>query len=224
MTRFWIAFSLAAACHSASEKPRDTTPQVAPAPVGSATSPATIPQAAPDGRDLPAPLYAGMFVDGATFEFTLYAYKVDKYGERHAIKNTGNRVQCFIHDLVFLHESKALSARLTCDEPSPLNGVMFAARDGFWWYDERRYLAGGFVMDQSTKVFDREPTEIDSMEGRSYSVKRDKDGAWCWSESFDRPWTSQGMCFANGHLVSGWAANEATAKSKGDYIEFKLAK
>jgi hypothetical protein len=79
-------------------------------------------------------------------------------------------------------------------------------------------------MDASTKLFDREPTEVSSTDERSYSVTRDQDGAWCWSESFDQPWESQGLCFADGHIVSGWAANEATAKKKGDYVDFKLAR
>lgn len=171
---------------------------------------------------MPGPLYAGMFVDGATFEYELHAYKVDKLGDRHG--GSAKHVKCFIHDLVVMRESKALSARLTCDEPGPLDGIMFAKRDGFWWYDEKRYLGGGFVMDDSTRVFDREPKEVESTDERSYSVKHEEDGSWCWSESFDRPWTSQGLCFADGKLVSGWAANEATAKQKGDYIVFKLAK
>jgi hypothetical protein len=223
MSRLSIALSLVAACHSTSEKPPDTPASVAAVPAGSATSPAMVPHPAPDGRDLPAPLYAGMFVDGATFEYTLHAYKVEKLGERHATKDDEKRVKCHIHDLVFMHELKALSARLTCDVRGPLNGVMFAASGGFWWYDEQRYLAGGFVMDESTKVFGRTPKESGYSDQRLSSVERDKDGAWCWSESFDRPWTSQGLCFANGQLVSGWAANEATAKANGDYVEFKLA-
>ena len=61
-------------------------------------------------------------------------------------------------------------------------------------------------------------------DGRTYSVTRESDDRWCWSESFDHPWTSQGLCFADGHIVSGWAANNATAKTRGDYIEFRLAK
>src|SRR5439155_19090118 len=146
------------------------------------------------------------------FEYTIYSYKVDKSGERHSTKDSNKREKCFVHELVFMDESKALSATLSCDDEGPWNGVMFAARSGFWWYDKRRYLGGGFVMDGSTKVFDREPKEIDFSDARSYSVKRE-NGRWCWTESFGGPpWTSQGLCFADGHIVSGWAANEPTAK------------
>lgn len=231
MTRFALGLTLvlAAACRSAPEQRRATAAPVV-AQAGSAAPPATMPatpRAAPDGRDLPAPLYAGMFIDGATFDYTVYAYKVDQLGERHATKDTPQRVRCVIRELVFMQESKSLSARLICDDEGPWNGVMFAARDGFWWYDEQRYLAGGFVMNADTKVFDREPKVTASMpdpDGRTYSVTRESDDRWCWSESFDHPWTSQGLCFADGHIVSGWAANNATAKTRGDYIEFRLAK
>src|SRR5207253_2239835 len=161
MTRLGIALVLATACNKAPEKPTETTAPITAhaAPVApAAPSPAT-PVVAPDGHDLPAPLYAGMFVDGATFEYTIYSYKVDKSGERNPTKDSNKRETCFVHELVFMHESKALSATLSCDDEGPWNGVMFAARSGFWWYDKRRYLGGGFVMDASTKVFDREPTE-----------------------------------------------------------------
>jgi hypothetical protein len=208
MTRIWTVLFVAA-CGNAT--PRQA-PSVAPPP-----------EPTPSGHDdLVAPLYAGMFVDGATFEYTVYAYKVDKYGTRHDAQT--KQVTCFIHDLVFMHQLQLRSARLTCDEPGPLNGVMFAGRDGFWWCDEQRYLAGGFVPDPSTRIFDREPKEIESMDDRLYSVRREEDGAWCWSESFSRPWTSQGLCLAGGRIVSGWAANQATDTTSGDYIEFELAR
>lgn len=201
------------ACTRPSQKPAEpSTPAAAPA----SSAPSTAGQ-----DDRLGALYAGMFSKGATFEYELSAYKVDEMGDRSG--PVSKHVSCRVTDVVVMHESNALSARLACDEPGPLEGVMFATDDGFWWYDRERYAGGGFVMDGSTKIFDREPRQIESSEDRMYSVQHEPDGRWCWSESFDRPWTRQGLCFAGGKLVSGWAATEASANQKGDYIEFRLA-
>ena len=220
MTRATI-FVFVACCHTAPQTSDQGNDPGTGALAGSAPSPRTS-ATAPDGHDLPAPLYSRMFVDDATFDYAVNAYKVDRHGERHLA--TKKRVHCRIADVVFMHELRALSATLSCDEPGPWCGVMFAGGAGFWWYDEQRFLAGGFVLDESTKVFDREPKEVQSIEPRTYAVARGEDGAWCWRESFGfPPWTGQGLCFADGRLVSGWASNEPTATAKGEYIEFKLA-
>lgn len=216
MTRLMFVV-LVAGCSHPQKQPPEPIAAAAPAPASAAT-----PTATTSSTDTPAPLYAGMFVDGASFEYELHAYKVDKLGDRHG--GAAKHVTCFVRDVLVMHESKALSARLVCDEPGPLNGVMFSTRDGFWWYDLERYTGGGFVMDDSTKVFDREPKVVESSDARLSAVEHEQDGSWCWSESFERTWTSQGLCFADGKLISGWAANQATAKQKGDYLEFRLAK
>src|SRR5690349_16759508 len=66
---------LVAACSSsAPEKPT-------PTPSAPVTREAPPTEAAPKGPDVP-PLVAGMFVDGASFDYTIHAYKVDKLGER----------------------------------------------------------------------------------------------------------------------------------------------
>jgi hypothetical protein len=123
-----------------------------------------------------------------------------------------------------MHELNALSAQMTCDERSPLEGIMFATREGFWWYDTQRYLAGGFTLDESTKLFEREPKAFHNDAPGVKTVEQDKQGAWCWYERFERPpWQGQGLCFKDGRLISGWADHPAQGKTKGDYIELELA-
>jgi hypothetical protein len=184
-------------------------------------------------QTVPAPLYAGMFVEGAKLRYELVGHSSraddqDPNADAHGNVNEHDRqiMTCTVGKVERLQD--AVAAPLECDVDIGVpvggagpSGVYVATAAGLWRFgsiEEVKLEA----LTAETAILPAAPSERQSGSEQSGVVRRLTRGAgdsWCASHTYsggDEAGTR--LCFARGVLVSGYAYWAGGSSREVEYV------
>jgi hypothetical protein len=172
----------------------------------------------------PAPLYAGMFVEGAKLRYELVTQSSQVDDQDTKADTTTSTMTCTIEKVEKIPD--ALVAHVACDaevgvpirDASPA-GIYVATAEGLWRVDSMSAVETA-ARARATVMIPSSPRERHSdSETQSESLYRGSGDEWCWSKS-----SSSGddadttMCFSHGLLVTGSATWAGGSSREASYV------